>query len=520
MANAMKKLGACVAAVLCAPLFNMGQWQVVLTDHLPQGALDLILDGGGNPAVIGHRTNANGTMNKSILWRLSPAGMLLDSLEIAHEGGFTYMRRLYMHEATNTILVTGIIADTFPDLGMAQRTVVAEVIGNTATTTVSGPVFRSAADALGFIDLDGSLVYGIAYWNGAWMDPFHFHTVRYCPGEGFCGGGEYTVIFPFDPPLSHMHVMARVPGLGIAGVSPTSLTNCWTSGSAINLFSDDLALESCLPILPIDSIFCGFSYDLSKYFDQYGLLPLASGNMVLCGMYYHSPNCNTSAMLAGVEKLGANGERLGMTSQFDSNSADLQRPLLSRPLSKIDDATFVFAFYDDAWELSPTPDPNVPLSQTSNVHVLRMDTALNILGEYIFDGVSMDRWHYPQSVVAAADGSVYVVGSVYDRLEPSPRPKAWIARIAPDQFVSVPDVRRVQFSLFPNPGPQGFQLVADRAIADAWLVMHDLLGRPVHAQPIANEHTVVSVPGLPSGLYLVSVTLADGSSWTTRWVKE
>lgn len=508
-----------IAAVLFLSMTVLqAQWQVVLGDQLPQWATDVALDNNGDPVVLSHRTNADGTMYKSFIWRLTQDGVVMDSLEIGYPSAVTYMTQLYRQGTDNTMLAVGVLADTFPDLGIAQRTLVIEVNGSSVVGTASGPIFRSAASGPGFIDMDGSLVYGVAYWNSAWTDPFHYHTVRYCPGEGFCGGGPYAMVFPFDPPLSPLHNIARIPDLGIASVSPTELSDCWTSGSAINLFSDSLDLQGCLSIQPIDSFYWELSYHLSRYQDQYGLLPVSSGNILLTGMYYNSPTNTSSEVLVAVEKIAPDGERMIIREWFNSETSGVQRPALGRSLSAFDDETFAFAFFDNSFHHSPIPEPQY--EPRSNVHVLRMDTSLGVLGEHIFQGNDIDQWHYLRSVVAAPDGSTYVVGGVYDYNEPFPRPKVWIARIAPEQFVSVPEVRRSHVTIFPNPGRNVFSLSMEKLVVGARIELYDTQGRVAHTQVVSGQTELVDTSTVPCGLYLVSVTLRDGNRWVSRWVKE
>jgi hypothetical protein len=508
-----------IAAVLFLSMTVLqAQWQVVLGDQLPQWATDVALDNNGDPVVLSHRTNADGTMYKSFIWRLTQDGVVMDSLEIGYPSAVTYMTQLYRQGTDNTMLAVGVLADTFPDLGIAQRTLVIEVNGSSVVGTASGPIFRSAASGPGFIDMDGSLVYGVAYWNSAWTDPFHYHTVRYCPGEGFCGGGPYAMVFPFDPPLSPMHNIARIPDLGIASVSPTKLSACWTSGSAINLFSDSLDLQGCLPIQPIDSFYWELSYHSSRYQDQYGLLPVSSGNILLTGMYNHSPTSTDSEVLVAVEKIAPDGERIVIRDRFHSENSSVQRPALSRPFSAFDEETFAFAFFDNSFHHSPIPEPQY--TPRSNVHVLRMDTALSVLGEHIFRGTAIDRWHYLRSIVAAPDGSTYVVGGVYDYTEPSPRPKVWIARIAQEQFVSVSEERLSPFAVFPNPGRDVLWLSLNQLKVGTRIDLHDTQGRLVHSKVVSGQIERIDTSTMQSGLFLVTVADSDGNRWTVRWVKE
>ena len=95
-----------------------------------------------------------------------------------------------------------------------------------------------------------------------------------------------------------------------------------------------------------------------------------------------------------------------------------------------------------------------------------------------------------------------------------------MARVAPDQFVSGPEVRQAQLSIAPNPGTDGFMLHAQNALPGARITIHDPHGRLLHAQRVSGSEHWTNVPELAPGIYLVRVMARDGSQWTTRWVKQ
>ncbi|WP_223648897.1 T9SS type A sorting domain-containing protein [Hymenobacter psoromatis] len=74
-----------------------------------------------------------------------------------------------------------------------------------------------------------------------------------------------------------------------------------------------------------------------------------------------------------------------------------------------------------------------------------------------------------------------------------------------------------QFSLFPNPAPTG-TVVAVSGPAFRRATVLDVLGRPVWQQPAAEagQATLRLPANLPGGVYLVQLTLADGSVATRR----
>ncbi len=78
-----------------------------------------------------------------------------------------------------------------------------------------------------------------------------------------------------------------------------------------------------------------------------------------------------------------------------------------------------------------------------------------------------------------------------------------------------------QFGLYPNPAPTG-TVVAVSGPAFRRAAVLDVLGRPVWQQPAAEagQPTLHLPAGLPGGVYLVQLTLADGTVTTRRLVVE
>lgn len=79
-----------------------------------------------------------------------------------------------------------------------------------------------------------------------------------------------------------------------------------------------------------------------------------------------------------------------------------------------------------------------------------------------------------------------------------------------------------QFSLYPNPAPSGSTTVAVSGPAFRHAAVLDVLGRPVWQQPAAEagQPTLRLPASLAAGVYLVQLTLPDGSVATRRLVVE
>ena len=74
------------------------------------------------------------------------------------------------------------------------------------------------------------------------------------------------------------------------------------------------------------------------------------------------------------------------------------------------------------------------------------------------------------------------------------------------------------YAFYPNPAQSQLHLEYSPDITPAKVELYDLQGRLVHVQNKGLEN--VNLQGLPSGQYLLKVTLADGNSYTDKVVKE
>lgn len=83
--------------------------------------------------------------------------------------------------------------------------------------------------------------------------------------------------------------------------------------------------------------------------------------------------------------------------------------------------------------------------------VFRMDTSLNILGSYTFDGIAQNSFYWPISVMAMPDGGVLVMGALRESMA-SGTIVGWVARFGPEDFLSVSEMEQPAAQVFPNPG--------------------------------------------------------------------
>lgn len=163
----------------------------------------------------------------------------------------------------------------------------------------------------------------------------------------------------------------------------------------------------------------------------------------------------------------------------------------------------------------------MPGTVPSQVELFRMDTALNVLGRYLFDGFETNTYYFPSFVKATPDGGVLVGGSMVDLNELGGQPQGWVAKFGPDDFVGVGERSAPMFMLFPNPGAQGFNIALGEPLPNGRIELHDMQGRLVLTQRFCGINGFVSANGLSPGLYAVTLRDAKGELLhQQRWAKE
>jgi len=157
----------------------------------------------------------------------------------------------------------------------------------------------------------------------------------------------------------------------------------------------------------------------------------------------------------------------------------------------------------------------------SQVELFRMDTALNVLGRYLFDGFETNTYYFPSFVKATPDGGLLVGGSMVDLNEPGAQPQGWVAKFGPEGFVGIGERADHMMLLFPNPGDRGFNLSLAAPIANGQVDLHDMQGRLVQSELFSGINGFVATQSLASGLYAVTLRDAQGNVlYQQRWAKE
>lgn len=493
----------------CSALTALGQWQLVASgNQLPSAAFDGSALAGGDLAIATNTYSPPARLNGAFVVHISADGAIGDTVPLAWPSELTKALHIYSRGNGYGFYVTGYFSDSTA-VGYENKCFVAEVIDGDIQYFRHGDRWHGGFDGLGFVDTDGSLVYGRYSYQDFSTLQFNFWATRHCLSFGACD----SVLVNSQIGTGRVHAIVPLMNGSIAAIMPAINQGCSPSNDGIVILSQGLDTLGCHPIPVIET---GLWSTNATFDDNLTMLVLPSGNLLLCGMYERIMSPDWWHPVA-IQRLTPEGELLASRRFYNAtNPAITMRPGIMRGMSPFDANYFAFAYSDNAWAGGPWPES----TQTSNLHVLRMDTALNILGEFVFNGDAINRYHFLSSVVASPDGAVYVMGSVYDHGDDNPRPKAWVARVGPEQFVFVPEAAQAGFAVFPNPGSEGFNLRMANPIGGARLGLYDAQGRLLLDQVVGDAQTWINGGALPAGLYFLQITARDGSRFSARWVKE
>ncbi|MBS1936644.1 MAG: T9SS type A sorting domain-containing protein [Bacteroidetes bacterium] len=240
-------------------------------------------------------------------------------------------------------------------------------------------------------------------------------------------------------------------------------------------------------------------------------LPLPGGNLLVSGAYWPSFGNDRGAV---VQRTGPQGHKL---NQFIANTHwPVEVPALVKAMSFANDGSLYYGQTAN-WISYATNGSEEP----SMVQVFRLDTGLNQIGSYTFNGYSDSAFYAVAFVTAEPDGGVVVGGMKRDLRLPDQPVMGWVVKLGAATFTTgIGEQAHSPFSLYPNPGSTGFRLHLQQGVPGGSLLLHDAQGRQVLKQPLGGTEASVHVPGLAPGLYLATVVNSQGVPLhTMRWSK-
>lgn len=285
----------------------------------------------------------------------------------------------------------------------------------------------------------------------------------------------------WDAPPSNGHVVYLSDTFDLLGVYPTEQVE---EGSPMNLVN--------APGGPLD------------------ILPLPSGDLLISGYYWHSPFVRRTA----IQRTNDQGQVQAQWAVTTPFAKDQPAPHVGISLGT--DGILYHAQVNTDGGLTIPYWSNSP----GQAQVFRMDTSLNILGSYTFDGIAQNSFYWPISVMAMPDGGVLVMGALRESMA-SGTIVGWVARFGPEDFLSVSEMEQPAVQVFPNPGMESFHVMLTRPLAQGRLRLHDMQGRLVLATALTGMAMHIPTTELASGLYALTIT--DGAGRIVhagRWVKE
>ncbi len=282
-----------------------------------------------------------------------------------------------------------------------------------------------------------------------------------------------------------------------------------TSGGNLTYLEENFNIDSTYFFEPVDENNPSPLFDAPMHPIQ--VLPLQSGNLLISGQFWRDFGTNHPAVIQHTDA------QAHVINQYVNDSPwEEDIPAVIKAMDAAADGTLFFAqmnhWNGNAYIYSPFP---------SQVEVTHLDTSLNVLGRYVFDGFVDSVSYVPFYVLSTPDGGVLVMGMKRELSIPNAPAKAWIAKLGPESFTAVREEASLVLNLFPNPGTDGFNLNLKHRVEQARIQLHDMQGRLVLDRPVNGINIHVSIPDLRPGLYAVSLRACNGPILQSlRWVKE
>lgn len=237
-----------------------------------------------------------------------------------------------------------------------------------------------------------------------------------------------------------------------------------------------------------------------------------NGELIVSGVYWRTLE-NRGPLVRRIDSTGYTLAQWESDSPYHNDD-----PPLIQGLDRTPNGSILFAQSENSagfWT------PVAPVVEPTRVRLLQLDTALTVLAEYVIDGFNENKYYHLATVIAAQDGGAFLLGAVTDLNEANGRPKAWIRKIGPDEFVTVSEYDRPQAMLFPNPGITDFEVWLSKPLSGGFLTMTDAQGRLVYSSIVNGSHIHVPADRLADGIYLLRIVNAEGGViHAGQWIKE
>jgi hypothetical protein len=281
-----------------------------------------------------------------------------------------------------------------------------------------------------------------------------------------------------------------------------------TSGGNATYLNGDFSIDSTYYLAPVDANSAAPLFDAPMHPIQ--VLPLPSGNLLISGQFWRDFGTDHPAVIQHTDAQAHVIDQYVHDSPWEDDY-----PAIVRAMDMAGDGSLYFAqmnnWNGNAGIYSPFP---------SQVEVTHLDTSLNVLGRYVFDGFADSIFYLPYYVLSTPDGGVLVMGMKRELALPGLPAKAWIAKLGPENFTGIKEDHRLVLSLWPNPGADGFNLSLKERVEQGRVQLHDMQGRLVLDRAVDGINIYVPTPGLGAGLYAATLRDRNGKILQhLRWAK-
>ena len=492
-----------LGAFLCAQAQLI--WMQTFSQPEKATVWDIALDASGDlmASLYPFETSVGMGSNSTIVRLSALDGTMLNEGSLALAGHSTFAAKLLPHGPSNGWLV---IASIAPEpFGPLDSVRVGTILLNSTLTQLTHSIVGMAGRYVSYTQAlahpDGTIRIAYQTFDESFQSQFKGLTTD-------IDGNELQSL--------ELHSVASFPSIGSLSLLPNgnmlmaSTSAFWdpvtnTSG-AIQEYSDTWTELSRHGLPMVDP-----STQLSQNSPQWPshAIVLPSGNIIVSSYYW---KCFCDDQRTVVQKLAPTGSLLLQWTTESQFVRDLPATIRSIDRS----GEFIYVARMNNW-LVEGFSGNSP----SQVEIFKMDTSLNVLGSYVLDGLEDNTYYYPTFLSAGQDGSVYIAGSLRTLNLPGAQPQGWVAKIGADSFVSVNERSKPSANLYPNPGAEGFQLVLGEPVTNGRLELFDMQGKLVHVEAFQGANGQITIPGLPAGMYCVTLRDASGATMLQqRWVKQ
>ena len=189
---------------------------------------------------------------------------------------------------------------------------------------------------------------------------------------------------------------------------------------------------------------------------------------------------------------------------------------------------YTTGYYSDTADFNPGSDTTIliPNIGFGDIYVQKLDATGNFVWAVSMGGVDFERG---LAINIGNLGDIYTSGHFSGKADFDPSADStflisagiwdiYIQKMNPENTIGITDFRTNKLLLYPNPNAGKFVIELPTKANNAQLYVFSLAGEEVHQRKLNSTKNNIDISDLPTGVYLINITLSSGEKYYGRVV--